>query len=110
MFLPSLLRLGARYGRAEELVAFAAQLWPYLTPQEKQEAAAAHGKAWGRILTAAWLWQQGRSDEADREINASGLPLRRCTRIFTRMLMAMENDPGSAGEGDTVCIALILFN
>ena len=102
MFLPPLLRTGARYGRPEELAAYAARLWPQLTPQEKQEAAASQGQTWSRMLAAMWLWQQGRSDEADREIRASGVPPRRFTRIFTRMMMVMDNAPGSAGEGDTV--------
>ncbi|MBR3764004.1 MAG: hypothetical protein IKK57_05565 [Clostridia bacterium] len=102
MFLPQLLRTGARYGRPEELAAFAARLWPQLTPEEKQEAATTRGHGWSCMMTAMWLWQQGRREEADGEILASGVPARRFTRVFTRMLMAMENDPGSAGEGDTV--------
>lgn len=101
MFLPALLRASAPYGRSSEIVAFAAELWPMMTPQERQEAAAVQSGSWSRMMLVMWLWQQGRSEEADREMSAVRMPLRRFRRLMNRFLITLENEAGDAGEGDT---------
>lgn len=93
MFLPALLRTAADAG----FLAFAARCWRQMTPQEKQEAATVQPILWSRMLRFLWLWQQGRSAEADREIIEAKLPLRRLRRMTGRFLNMMDND----AEGDT---------
>ncbi len=100
MFLPVMLRAAAPYGRVNDAVAFAAQIWPLMTPQEKQEAVAQQRSSWSRMILVMWLWQQGRSEEADRVLGAGRLPGRRFRHLLSRFLMTTDNESGDAGEGE----------
>ena len=99
-FLPVLLRVAARYGCVSEIVVFAADLWPTLTASEQQEAATGLQRCWGHMLLTLWLWKQGRSEEADREMHAVHLPMRHFRRLVGRFMATMEKDTGNTGEGE----------
>lgn len=101
MFLPVLLRASARCDHLPEMTAFAAQVWPLMNPQEKQEAVATQPALWTRLMRVLWLWRQGRGEEADAEICRAGVPRRRLQRLISRFVMKLDNDLGFAGEGET---------
>jgi len=101
MFLPAMLRTAGRYPRTSEIIAFAARMWGRMSPQEKQEAATTQTESWSRLLLILWLWQEGDTEAAEREIRSIQVPQRRFRRMISRFLMMLDNESGRAGEGDT---------
>ena len=100
-FLPAMLRMAVRYHQPERAVAFAAQMWPMLTPAERQEAAASQPATWSRLMLVLFLIREGQSQKAAEEMQQLHMPARRIQRMITRFLTMLENQSGSAGEGDT---------
>lgn len=101
VFLPTLLRAAAPYGRVSEIAAFGAQMWRTMTDAERQEAAMTQSFSWSRMMVVMWLWQQGRSEEADREMASVRLSVRHFRRLVSRFLVTLEKDTGDAGEGES---------
>lgn len=101
LFLPVLLRTVGRYGHVSEITHFASRLWRLMDLKEKQEAAAEEGVSWSRAMMVMWMWQQGRTEEADAFIMTLNMPMRRFRRVIGRFLLTLENHGGDAGEGDT---------
>ena len=100
-FLPAMLRMAVKYPQPHLVVAFAAQTWPMLTPAERQEAATSQPAIWSRLLLVLFLIQEGQSQRAAAEMQQLHMPARRIQRMITRFLTMLENQSGSAGEGDT---------
>lgn len=101
MHLPVLLRVVGRDERCSEIVAYAAQMWKKMTDEERQAAASQEAVSWSRVFQLLWLWQQGRSQEAEEIVARLKMPLRRFQRLVNMALLAMDKEAGDAGEGDT---------
>ena len=101
MHLPVLLRVVGRDERCSEIAMYAAQMWKKMTDEERQAAASQEAVSWSRVFQLLWLWQQGRSQEAEEIVARLKMPLRRFQRLVNMALLAMDKEAGDAGEGDT---------
>lgn len=91
-FLPRLLEETRRYRQSEAIVAFAAELWPLLSPRQQHEAAGMDNYLWVKAVEILYLRLTEQDGAAARAVKHMPVSMRRVSRVLRKIARRMEHD------------------
>ena len=91
MFLPALLRETRQWRQSEEIVAFAADLWPMLAPEQRQAAAGREQLAYAKAIELLYLRITGQEEAAESAALDRQVSIRRAGRILRRLSRMIDD-------------------
>ena len=91
-FCATLLRESGRYQLGREMIGLAAEIWPLLTEEQRQDAAHAGGVKWARALEILCLRMAGEDEQAAYEAAHASMSARKISRVLRQIgrVIAME--------------------
>lgn len=94
IFLPIFLHETRRHGVANEMAEYAAAVWPWMTDEQRMDAAGPGRLVWCRALEVFWLKKYREEDEAQRVLTHSKVSPRKIGRVMRQLARAvdMENE------------------
>jgi len=81
-FCAALLRESGRYQLGKEMIELAAEVWPMLTPEQRQEAIGRNRLAWCRAMEILCLRMAGEDEQAALVALRASVPARRISRVL----------------------------
>ena len=98
LFLPTLLYESRFWRQSEEIVALAADLWPMLSPQQRQEAATQGSICWAKAIELLYLHMTGQEEAAFSVMEKLSVSPRRVRRILRAIQTKMDSEPIPTGD------------
>lgn len=94
MFLPVLLRETRRWRQSAEITAFAADLWPMMSPDQRRAAAGREQVCYAKAIELLYLRMTGQEEAA--EVAAAWMPvsIRRVGRVLRRLARMIDDTDG----------------
>lgn len=96
LFLPTLLYESRFWRQSEEIVSLAADLWPMLSPAQRQEAATQGSVCWAKAIELLYLHMTGQEEAAFSVMERLSVSPRRVRRILRAIQAKMECEPVEA--------------
>ena len=100
-FLPRLLENTRGHGQAEAITAFAAELWPCLTPAQRMEAAGPGGFGWVKAMEILYLRTHGQEETAARVACEMSISLRKVNRAMRAIIRRINRPVGETWGMDS---------
>lgn len=94
MFLPVLLRETRTWRQSEEIVAFAADLWPMLSPEQRQAAAGREQVCYAKAIELLYLRMTGQEEAAEASVARLPVSIRRVGRVLRRLARMIDLSDG----------------
>lgn len=98
LFLPSLLHESRFWQQSEHITALAADIWPLLSPEQRQEAATHGSICWAKAIELLYLHMTGQEEAAFSVMARLSVSPRRVRRILRAIQAKMECKPVEAGD------------
>ena len=92
VFLPVLLRETRHWRQSEEIVAFAADLWPMLSLEQRQAAAGREQICYAKAIELLYLRMSGQEEAAETCVAWLPVSIRRVGRVLRRLARMLDDD------------------
>ena len=92
-FCTMLLKESGRYQMGREMIGLAAEIWPMLTPAQRQDAIGAGRVIWARALEILCLRMAGEDEQAAYEAAHAPVSARKISRVLRQIGRVIAMDP-----------------
>ncbi|MCH5287127.1 MAG: hypothetical protein J1E43_06875 [Christensenellaceae bacterium] len=98
MFLPELLRETRRWRQSAEIAAFAADLWPMMSPDQRRAAAGREQVCYAKAIELLYLRMTGQEEAAQAAVAWMPVSIRRVGRVLRRLARMIDDTPEADRE------------
>lgn len=98
LFLPTLLHESRVWRQSVEIASLAADLWPMLSHEQRQEAASHGSICWAKAIEVLYLHMTGQDENALLVMEKLSVSPRRIRRILRAIQAKMDSEPISIGD------------
>lgn len=98
MFLPTLLRETRFWRQSAEITAFAADLWPMMSPEQRQAAAGREQVCYAKAIELLYLRMTEQEEAAESAAAWMPVSIRRVGRVLRRLARMIDDTPEKLEE------------